>query len=420
MTRSNYRRGIILAASLVAALEIAAFALGQYPPAASVAEPQGSGETQLDDWSKYDRRLQDYRSFGLDPIVSIVAYPLWAARYYCGGGLRPGMEAEWREFIRALTQRYSEPPYNVHTWEIGNEVDGETAIDPEDSERPPEQGGNQPTWHFGGCWGDMAPEYVDFLQAAYKEIKAIDPTATVTPGGLAYAVFDQWFVRGFFADFLAAGGAEYTDVVGFHWFPHRQPWPTAGDKAAELLATMATYDVSKPLWLTETYMWDREGETDIRDLRVDFITHKLPRAMGSRAVERIYWFGFRDFRPELSTFDRGLVTWDHQPKPGLKVFEIMASFVNGHPRSASALPPEVEAYRFIQSEKNQETWTIWSTTNESETVTLPISGSLVEAVTIQVGDTYTTTKAISTTVAVEDGNASLPVGPATLFLRLEK
>jgi hypothetical protein len=60
---------------------------------------------------------------------------------------------------------------------------------------------------------------VAFLRAAYEEIKAVDPTATVMTSGLAYAVFDKWFIRDFFDNFLAAGGGAYTDVAGFHWFP---------------------------------------------------------------------------------------------------------------------------------------------------------------------------------------------------------
>jgi hypothetical protein len=373
------------------------------------------------DWTMYDRRFRDFRRFGLEPVVSIVGYPLWATRYYCGGGLLPGMEAEWREFVRAAAQRYSAPPYNVRIWEIGNEVDGKTEVNPEeDCRRPPEQGGCQPTWPFGGCWGDMAPEYVAFLRAAYEEIKAVNPTATVMLGGLAYAVFDKWFIKDFFADFLAAGGGAYTDVVGFHWFPYRQPWATAAEKAAELRSIMAAYGVSKPLWLTETYMWDRENDTDTRDLRVAFITQELPRALGSRAVERVYWYGFWDFDPAFSTFDRGLVTVDHEPKPGLKVFEIMAGFVNGRPEPPEAIPLGIEAYRFVRPCGNQETWALWSTTGQVETLTLPISGSSVEAVQIQVGDTYTTTQAISNVVPVENGQVILSVGPETTFLRVER
>jgi len=373
------------------------------------------------DWSWYDRRFRDFRRFGLNPVVSIVGYPLWATKYYCGGGLLPGMEAEWREFVRAAAERYSVPPYNVHIWEIGNEVDGETEVDPEeDSQRPPEQGGNQPTWPFGGCWGDIAPEYVTFLRAAYEEIKAVDPNATVMMGGLAYAVFDKWFIKDFFDNFLAAGGAAYTDVVGFHWFPYRQPWATAAEKAAELRSIMARHGVSKPLWLTETYMWDRENDTDTRDLRVAFITQELPRALGSGAVDRIYWFGFWDFNPAISTFDRGLTTVDHRPKPGLKVFEITARFVRSHPLPPRRMPPGVEAYRFVQPQEGRETWAVWSTTGQEETLSLSVPGTVVEAVRIQVGDTYTATHAITTTLTVADGWVTVPVGPETTFLQVAR
>lgn len=63
---------------------------------------------------------------------------------------------------------------------------------------------------------------------------------------------------------------------------------------------------------------------------------------------------------------------------------------------------------------------MWSTTDRVETLILPVSGSSVEAANILVGDTYTTTQAVTTLVPIEGGQITLPVGPETLFLRVEK
>jgi hypothetical protein len=342
-------------------------------------------------WSYYDDHLADYRAHGLEPMLSIVAYPKWAMRFACGGGLREGMDAEWREFIRAAARRYSQPPYRVRIWEIGNEVDGETEVDPEDMERPPLSGRNEPTWHFGGCWGDMAGEYVDFLHVAYEEIKAADPDAIVTLGGLAYTEFDHWFIRDFFSDFLAAGGGAYTDVVGFHWFPGFQAWPHALGKARELKQIMSRHGVDKPLWLTETYFADKvrdEDTGDVHDRRAgqyEFLTQEVPAALGTGEIDRFYWFSFTDWPATWSPIDRGLIGRDFQPKPGLKVFQMVADVVHGV--ASPVTLPGVAAYRFRQPGTPDESWVLWAVDEATVDVTLPTKGA-VTAFRIDPGPEY--------------------------------
>jgi len=372
------------------------------------------------DWSHYDQRLRDYRQYDLDPIIGIVGYPDWATRYGCGGGLLEGMAPEWREFVRALAERYSAPPYNAHIWEIGNEVDGETEVDPEeDGERPPEWGRNEPTAPVGGCWGDMTQAYVEFLRMAYEEIKAVEPDATVMLGGLAYTEFDRWFIRDFFDNFLAADGAAYTDVVGFHWFRFAQAnWPTAVDKARDLRDIMAAHGVDKPMWLTETYEPDRILDNDTRQQRYTFITQELPRALGRGEIDRVYWYSFVDAPAGWSEIDRGLMSNDHQPKPGLKVFEIMTEFVDGIPSRADL--PGVEAHRFRRPATADESWVLWSINGETPTVTLPAPGTTVTAERIVLGDSYETTRAMPVNITHHDGQVTIPVGPETVFVRMRR
>jgi len=372
-------------------------------------------------WTKYDTRLQAYVDHHLEPMISIVAYPLWATQYYCGGGLHPGVESEWREFVRALAERYSPPPYNVRIWEIGNEVDGETTVDPEDAKRAPLDGQNQPTWPFGGCWGDIVPAYVAFIQVAYEEIKTVNPQALVTHGGLAYTEFDRWFIRDFFTNFLLASGARYADLIGFHWFINFQPWPTTGDKAREIRSLMASRGVDKPLWLTETYMWSAEqgGDKAFIDRtreQIAFITHELPRAVGTRAVDRVYWFGVWDVPDAITHVRRGLITLDHQPKPALRAFELMAQMTAGVPEAHSSAG--YEAYRFARPWAREEDWALWTTNGLTQTVTLNVSGALAEALRLAVGDTYTTTHIVTETLSIQNGQMSLPAGPDTTFVRV--
>lgn len=372
-------------------------------------------------WSYYDDHLRDYRAHGLDTMVSIVAYPKWAMRYACGGGLLEGMDDEWREFVRATAVRYSQPPYSVSIWEIGNEIDGETEVDPEDMERPPLSGGNEPTWHFGGCWGDMAAEYVDFLRIAYEEIKAVDPDAIVTLGGLAYTEWEHWFIRDFFDDFLTAGGGAYTDVVGFHWFPTFQVWPQAVDKARELMQIMSTHDVDKPLWLTETYFADtvRDQNTgDIHDRRCgqyEFLTREVPAALGTGEIDRLYWFSFTDWPAGWSPIDRGLVNREFEPKPGLKVFEMVAETVRGVPSPVTL--PGVAAYRFRLPGTQNESWVLWAGDGDPVDVTLPVKGA-VTAFRIDPGPACADPQPRGVVHFADAENPIIPVGQQTVFVQV--
>lgn len=384
-------------------------------------EPENTTPENFD-WTRYDQRLQDYAERGFDSILGIVAYPRWATKFACGGGMLDGAAPEWREFVRAAAERYSQPPYDVHIWEIGNEVDGETEVEPEDADRPPPLGHLEPTWPFGGCWGDIAPQYVEFLRIAYEEIKAVDPDATVMLGGLAYAEFDHWFMRDFLDNFLAAGGGEYTDVLGFHWFKSFQAdWPSAVDKARELRETMAAHGIDKPMWLTETWMPDRILDTDNRQERYRFITQDLPRAVGTGEVLRVYWFAFSDWPEGWSDFDRGLVDREHQPKPGLKLFEIMTEFVDGV--ASPVTLAGVEAYRFRRPWTGDDNWVMWpnnvaETDTVTQTVTIPTAGTTAEALRIELGDTYTTTRPILVDVEIDEDGVHVPVGPDTVFVRI--
>ena len=314
------------------------------------------------DWSESDQRLAAYAAQGVDSLVTLVAYPAWATEYQCGGALLPGMEAEWRQFVRAAVERYSRAPYRVVAWEIGNEVDGESIVREDDHSRPAEWGGSQPTTPYGGCWGGRAPAYAEFLRAAYEEAKAVHPDIPVTLGGLAFADVNGWFDMSFLDALLASGGGAYFDFLGYHWFANLRDsfpdLPSGPDKLRQLDAILAGHGASMPIWLTETYRFSNPGDRESRARQVDFLSKELVEVMALGRVERVYWYGWVDFPASFSTSERGLVDEAYQAKPALSVLPHIIELAKGPVVDLSS--EDFIAYRFAGANGGRGAIIAWS------------------------------------------------------------
>ncbi|MFQ5615847.1 MAG: hypothetical protein ACE5GO_05235, partial [Anaerolineales bacterium] len=136
------------------------------------------GERDWDQLSLFEERIQAASAAGLQMIVIVRSTPAWAqARpgYYCGP-VHPGKLATFGKFMHDLVSRYSQPPFNVRYWELGNEPD----IDPR----------HVPPDNIFGCWGDEnspyygGEYYAEMLKAVYPQVKAADPDTQVLVGGL--------------------------------------------------------------------------------------------------------------------------------------------------------------------------------------------------------------------------------------------
>lgn len=377
------------------------------------------------DWAATDRRLRTYSAAGFDVLLTLVAYPKWATVYGCGYGLQPGMEVEWRQFVRAAAERYSRPPYRVTAWEIGNEVDGKTRVDEADRQRPEGLGRGEPTFPFGGCWGDRPAEYKEFLRMAYEEIKAVDAQAIVTNAGLAYVFGLDNFHPDFLEGLLAAGGGAYFDVLNFHWFPDVGNQPSGPEKVARLAATLARHRQRKPLWLTETYRLTFPGDSWGDGRQVQFLTKDLVAVLANPDVKRVYWFGWVDFAPQFkqpTDNDRGIVTFDHQPKPALPVLGQVVRFTDGKPEDISTA--DVTAYRFRPAAKGEWTAIAWSRTGGQVKWMLPVEGATQVKVTrfpadeLQAGRCCSVSEVAVDSGQVAGGQVEVDVGSDAVFVRV--
>jgi hypothetical protein len=392
----------------------------------SEVEPRNTTPAGFD-WRAFDERMGAYAAAGFDALVSVVAYPAWATRYACGYALHPGMEAEWREFVREAARRYGRPPYRVAAWEIGNEVDGESQVRPDDELRPPEWGGGEPTVPHGGCWGARAGAYRAFLQAAYEEIKAVSPKVPVTLGGLAnadlshvdgvgYAMFDM----GFLDALLAAGGGPYFDFLSYHWFPDVPGQLSGVEKLRALLATLARHGSPKRAWLTETYRlsYPAEAMGDFRQVR--FLTREILPVLAVPELERIYWYGWVDiparYKSAPQVPDRGLVRADYTVRPALSVLPYVVDYTNGAPADIST--GQVTAYRFSWPREADE-YVVAAADAGGGPLSLPVhSGTRADATFFPAAMLMSGRCCGSATVAEDHGRIDLFVGDDPLFVAM--
>jgi hypothetical protein len=128
---------------------------------------------------------------------------------------------DWQTYVRTIATRYKG---RIHNWEIWNEP-------------------NRPQ-----SWNGSVDGMVEMAREAYTILKQVDPTCTV----VAPAPEQQKGLP-FLDAFLAKGGGNYADVIGYHFYVGANAPPEAiVDLIRSVKSIMAKHGVaSKPLWDTE-------------------------------------------------------------------------------------------------------------------------------------------------------------------------
>ncbi|HWP18624.1 MAG TPA: carbohydrate binding domain-containing protein [Burkholderiaceae bacterium] len=165
-----------------------------------------------------------------DPSVEILMTlgqtPQWASKPTSVQGLvAPGANSapanmeDWRDYVRTLARRYAG---RIRYWELWNEPD------------------------FPQLYNGSIADMVTMARIAREELKAADPANKLVSPGLTTGQGMPWL-----NNFLAAGGGQYVDVIGFHWY-----FSTSPEKLALSISNvrqmMANYGLeAKELWNTE-------------------------------------------------------------------------------------------------------------------------------------------------------------------------
>ena len=191
------------------------------------------------DFARLDSCVELARRHNVRVLLTLGLTPRWASsrpdeksNYGLGNQAPPADTLDWSRYVDTLVKRYRG---RIEAYEIWNE----------------------PNLH--GFYSGTPQELAQLGAIAYAIIKRVDaqavvvtPSATGVPGGA------KWL-----RDYLAAGGGNHADVVGFHFYvtpAHPEAMVPAIATVREVLRT--TGHAKLPLWNTESG-WLMQN-TDVR------------------------------------------------------------------------------------------------------------------------------------------------------------
>ena len=318
-------------------------------------------------WKWYDARLREISKTGIDILIVVADTPDWATAT-CG----PIYENRLNEFTRFLTDlvnRYMLPPYNVNHWELINEPDY--------------------TWLDGGyghgCWGNHGAEYAKMLSLGYPAIKAVDPTAFVLQGGIAYDWFTEYggpFNRYFPDDVMKNGGSNFIDALNFHYFTdfrlewerwNQLPPPTCGNvsdgqgtnyeaggvdiiaKASHYRNRMFTcFGVDKPIWVTELATHGNPDDPSDLAEQARYLIKGNVRGLAA-GITNIIWYSLIT----NDSHNQGLLFDNLEPKPAFNAFQTLVRELRGFDYQQTIANNSVEAYVFKSPGSGREKVVAW-------------------------------------------------------------
>jgi hypothetical protein len=353
----------------------------------SAVEPE-QGQRDWKSLEALEAELLNAAEKHLQVILVVRGTPAWAQLVpgsVCGPVLPEKLPA-FASFLHDLVARYSQPPYQVKYWELGNEPDVDPTLVASDS--------------IFGCWGKTGDsyyggqDYAEMLKVAYPQIKAADAQAQVLVGGLLLdcdphnppagrSCDPAYYLEGI----LKNNGGDYFDGVSFHAYDYylgpyqfgNPNWGSNSDtsgpslvvKAEFLRNLLAEYNQSEK-YLLNTELGLLCGSTgdepqcqeqvfQLSKAAYIAISNAAAVAEGLRAN---VWYSLLGWRGS------GLVTADRQPLPAFDAFRFSAQMLNGATfvRQIDDYPG-VRGYEFVF--EGRRIWLLWSSDRGEHRVQLP-------------------------------------------------
>lgn len=279
---------------------------------AYVAWPDLEPEKGQWKFAKLDKYVAMAALTKVEILLPLGLSPAWAsARPNEPSSYKPGYAAEprnledWRNYVRTVAKRYKG---RIHAYEVWNEV------------------------NLKGFYTGNAQQLVELARTAYETLKEVDPDIIVVSPSVTGAVRQtEWLDK-----FLALGGGQYADVVGYHFYMPRSEPEAMLPVITKVKSIMRKHKlVHKPLWNTESGWWIENKDTSRRLGAVGADWRKLDEqesaAYVARAlilgwtagVSRFYWYAW-------DNFDMGLIEpTDKSIKPAGRAYGQTAAWMEG-------------------------------------------------------------------------------------------
>jgi hypothetical protein len=349
------------------------------------------------DWSSIDETsLATASGMGIDSIGIILFTPTYAQKYpgsVCGPIAEDQLE-RFSQFLHALVTRYSQPPYNLKYWELGNEPDVDYAY------------ANR---HGFGCWGDPNDPYfgggyyATMLKYAYPMIKAADPQAQVLLGGLLLdcdprnppetsqgsGELKDCRSSLFLDGILENGGGDYFDGISFHAYDYYSfkdgkytnlNWhsrsdangPVAISKMMYLRERLEAYGIPEKYILnTESALICGRDGMDQGCLTSEFANTKAAYTVHSNTMayqmglKANIWYSLMGWRASE------LLDKNYTPLPAYEAYRVNSGMLADAVFRRQVLDhPNMFIYEFETG--SGYLWILWSRSGEMESLVLPV------------------------------------------------
>ena len=156
-------------------------------------------------------------NLGFTPTWAL-ARPNELSNYLPGNAAEPRNIEDWRNYVRTVALRYKGRLKNYELW---NEV------------------------NVSGFYSGSKEKLVELARAAYQILKEVDPdivfiSPSITGASGEHAWLDEYFAK---------GGAQYTDVVSYHFYVPKSPPEAMLPVIQRVQAIMRKHGLEKkPLW----------------------------------------------------------------------------------------------------------------------------------------------------------------------------
>lgn len=240
-------------------------------------------ETRPGNWQfeLLDRDMELARQHGIQPLLMLSSAPQW----------HPISNHEsfvdwlvaWKGYVRRVVRRYRGRVAYYELW-------------------------NEPNFRKG--FPGSVEDLVAMCKVTYETIKQEDPAAQVVSPALS----NNNQALDYFSRFLALGGGNYCDVIGYHFYTAPRPPEEALGCVAAIRSLMHRHGAaSKPLWNTEagwnivnhdlnrfTEPWAGEPLSD--EVSGGYVARAYILAWAS-GIERYYWYAWGHRCMGLSEYD---------------------------------------------------------------------------------------------------------------------
>lgn len=216
-------------------------------------------ETLDKDWE-----LANHHGVGL--LLPLGLSPDWASSrpeeksaYHPGNAAEPKDLEDWHNYVRSVATRYKG---RIHDYEIWNEP------------------------NLKEFWTGDVDQMVGLTREASQIIHGIDPGAIVVSPSATGPNGVDWL-----REFLAKGGGQYVDVIGYHFYVTPQPPEMMVPLIRRVKRVMEENGAGeKPLWDTETG-WAGPKPFPSQELAAAYLVRAYLLAWSS-GVQRLYWYSW--------------------------------------------------------------------------------------------------------------------------------